>query len=350
MNNNNSNSNNSKNSNNNSGNIIQNPVFDAFATQLCTTRINLKLGNNNNSSNSNNRDVAADAFACVTTDDAIIKPWTVTSANKTFQISSGLWPLSTALRSSWSIDLNGGAPNRAAYTIGQILETVPGTDYTITYYVLNPQCDADSTAASPKTGFIRIRQLGNNSNSSLLGVSFAPSDKWKPRIYQFTAKEHSILFEIGSTTKNSSCGPLVGGVFMNPVNNSTKSDDNDTSLVTLTPSDETIQKSSSQPSVDPKIIVIAVCVSVAVVVMIIVALLFYKRNKSSSATTVPWMSLFSFGKQKDAMHSRFSQDSLDNIFRKSSIYVSSSDSSVNSSSSSISSSSVRSESSGSSPS
>jgi hypothetical protein len=168
---------------------------------------------------------------CQSSDASAIAPWTITSANKAFELFGHTEPNRFSMGPTrggdkWALDLNSDSP----YTIGQTVTTVPGKTYVVQFSISsNVAC-----GAGDKTGYVqasaataapharRGNKHHNNSpppppapNTPANGAQVFSSNsvEWKDVTYTFVAQTASTLVEIGSSTTNTpACGPLLDHV------------------------------------------------------------------------------------------------------------------------------------------
>jgi hypothetical protein len=89
-----------------------------------------------------------------------------------------------------------------SYAVGQMINTVPGFPYMVTYMLsINP----GDPSTPVKRGFIRA----TGAAESLFVQSTAT---WTSKYYNFVATSPLTLLEIGSTT-SSGCGPVLGRMY-----------------------------------------------------------------------------------------------------------------------------------------
>ena len=152
----------------NASNLIKNPTFNLYAGTYCK----LIWCSPTSLTGLNGQDPSV-----------AIAPWRITSENKNFEVNSNkFW--SGYGGSNWSMDLNGVAP----YTIGQIIDTVPGATYSVSYFTnLNP------CGPLIKTGFIQA-------SGAALSLFNQSVNAWEERFYQFVATSNTVTLEIGSKT------------------------------------------------------------------------------------------------------------------------------------------------------
>jgi hypothetical protein len=171
---------------------------------------------------------------CKSTDASAIAPWTITSANKAFELFGHAEPNRLSMGPTrggdkWALDLNSDSP----YTIGQTVTTVPGKTYVVQFSISsNVAC-----GAGDKTGYVQASaatataaphaRRGNkhrnnappppspNTPANGAQVFSSNSVEWKDVTYTFVAQTASTLVEIGSsTTHTRDCGPLLDHVSM----------------------------------------------------------------------------------------------------------------------------------------
>jgi hypothetical protein len=167
------------------------------------------------------------ATNCYSDNSAAIAPWTVTSANKKFElVSHNEPPVVPGTRGNqWALDLNSDAP----YTIGQTVATNNGQIYTVRFQIVkNGGCGNDDK--DTKYGYVQatvpppVARRGNKHNDSpppppapnapangAMVFATADKDNWQPITYTFTATGSSTLIEIGSTSTGA-CGVIVDNV------------------------------------------------------------------------------------------------------------------------------------------
>jgi Protein of unknown function (DUF642) len=137
---------------------------------------------------------------CYSNDDQDIAPWTVISAQKTFQIN----PPRTLLPgiNDTSIDLNSNGQDPTV-VIQQNVQTVIGDKYIVTFNLnQNPRCGLTS-----KTGFV----MASGGSHQAFETS---DDKTREVKYSFIATQDQTALVLGSTTYGISCGPVVFGIKM----------------------------------------------------------------------------------------------------------------------------------------
>jgi Protein of unknown function (DUF642) len=142
---------------------------------------------------------AADSL-CYSSNEQDIAPWSVISAQKTFQIN----PPRTLLPglNDTSIDLNSKGDDPLV-VIQQNVQTVIGDKYIVTFNLnQNPRCGLTS-----KTGFV----MASGGSHQAFETS---DDKTREVKYSFTATQDQTALVLGSTTYASECGPLVFGIRM----------------------------------------------------------------------------------------------------------------------------------------
>ena len=152
-------------------NLIQNPFFNNSASTVCN------------------------ANWCVSSNNSGIAPWYVT-VGSIYELDQSVWPNYNG--SQFSMDLSASVP----YAIGQMINTVPGFPYMVTYMLsINP-----AEASTPvKRGFIRATGVAE----SLFAQS---TTTWTAKYYNFVATSSLTLLEIGSTT-SSWGGPVLGRMY-----------------------------------------------------------------------------------------------------------------------------------------
>jgi hypothetical protein len=168
------------------------------------------------------------ASQCYSDIAAAIAPWTLTSANKKFELISHIEPpvVPGARGNQWALDLNSDAP----YTIGQTVPTNNGQTYTVKFQILkNGGCNRDDK--DTKYGYVQatvpppVARRGNHHHDAppppapntpahgAMVFATANSDSWLPVTYTFTATSSSTLIEIGSTSPGM-CGIEIDNVTM----------------------------------------------------------------------------------------------------------------------------------------
>ena len=84
------------------------------------------------------------------------------------------------------MDLN---VNETPYSIRQTVMTVPGESYLVSCYIKENKCNQSIT-----TGFIKALGVKEESNFTV------SSDVWQEFLYDFIARNNSVIIEIGSST------------------------------------------------------------------------------------------------------------------------------------------------------
>jgi hypothetical protein len=130
---------------------------------------------------------------CLSTNAALIAPWTVTSSNKNFELDNSPW---ANQEGSWSMDLSSDAP----YTVGQCVQTQPGATYKLLFWLNVNPCGPDT-----KTGFAKT------SSGAYMAFDESNGEGWELETMSFTATEAATMIEIGSTTEGG-CGPVLDNV------------------------------------------------------------------------------------------------------------------------------------------
>jgi hypothetical protein len=152
----------------NKTNLIKNPFFNNSASTICK------------------------AVYCYSSNNEGIAPWYLT-VGSVYELNQFSWPNYNG--SQFSMDLSADMP----YAIGQLINTVPGFPYMVTYIIRINAADASTPV---KRGFIRA----TGAAESLFTHS---TTTWTAKYYNFVATSPTTLLEIGSTT-GSIAGPVLG--------------------------------------------------------------------------------------------------------------------------------------------
>lgn len=136
---------------------------------------------------------------CLSSDQSKIAPWTITSAQKTYEVD----PPATFGFPSYSMDLN-AAGSDAKITIQQVVPTVVGSIYELSFSLnQNTYCGG----AGLKTGFVTA------SGGAMQEFSTSGSNTKKITLH-FIASTDRTAVSIGSSTPGTTCGPVVFDVQM----------------------------------------------------------------------------------------------------------------------------------------
>lgn len=138
---------------------------------------------------------------CLLTNTEAIKPWTVTSSYKTFELDNTPWK---AASGDWSMDLNSDKP----FTIGQNVSLEVGKSYELRFSLNHNNCEV-----AQKTGFARISGAPDQVFSRSQALH---GNQWQIISVPFVATQTLTLIELGSTTAQS-CGPVIDDVELNLV-------------------------------------------------------------------------------------------------------------------------------------
>jgi hypothetical protein len=135
---------------------------------------------------------------CYRSDPALIAPWTF-SGQPTYELDFSVWP---AKQGKISMDLSSVGP----VTISQIVPTVVGQRYTVSF-ALN-----DNSCGSPNT--TRKGSISATGASALdFGHKGGASTPWTKVIFEFLATKAQTTISVKSTDA-SSCGPVVDNFIM----------------------------------------------------------------------------------------------------------------------------------------